>query len=91
MSNIINFRTGRRLTANTVFDAYEQDDPTKTYHFEAFRDEEDMGVYINFVDNHKDLDGSSKIRDMMWIDADQCEQFGNALLAAAELIRKQPA
>lgn len=81
---------GRRKTAhNDVFEAHDSHDYTKTYYFHAFRDEEDMGVYLNFVEDDRGKDGMATCRDMMWIDADQCEAFAKALLQAAEIIRSK--
>lgn len=74
----------RPRASNDVFEAHDQHDDTKHYHFHAFRDESDTGVYLNFV-NPDDRRGSGTIRDWMWIDSSQCREFGKALLAAADL------
>lgn len=81
----------RRAAHNDVFEAHSQHDPTCTYYFHAFRDESDTGVHLNFVEDDRGKDGMATCRDMMWIDADQCEAFGKALLDAAEIIRKAEA
>lgn len=87
MSNVIDFDRRKPVASNAVFEAHDQHDPTKAYYFEAFRDEDDMGVLLNFVQDDRGRDGMATCRDFMWIDADQCEEFGNALLAAARIIR----
>lgn len=85
--NIAHFERRRPRPVNHVFEAHDQHDPTKTYHFESFRDEDDTGVYLNFVEGDAGKDGLATVRDMMWINADQCEAFGKALLDTAQLIR----
>ncbi len=74
----------RPRASNDVFEAHCQHDDTCHYHFHAFRDLEDRGVYLNFV-NPADRRGEGTIRDFMWIDAKQCREFGEALIAAADL------
>lgn len=74
----------RPRASNDVFEAHCQHDETRHYHFRAFRDQEDMGVYLNFV-NPGDRGGEGTIRDFIWIDGKQCQEFGEALLAAANL------
>lgn len=91
MSEIIDLDRRRPLPVNHVFEAHDQHDPTKTYYFEAFRDEEDTGVYLNFVQDDCGSVGLATVRDHMWIDADQCEAFGLALMQAAKRIREADA
>ncbi len=78
----------RPAPSNDVFEAHDSHDHTKTYYFHAFRDEEDTGVYLNFVEDDRGKDGMATIRDMMWISADQCEEFASALFKAARVIRR---
>lgn len=89
MSNAIDLDRRRALPSNHVFEAHDAYDPTN-YFFTAFRDEEDTGVRLNFCQETR-TPGEAIIKAGMWIDADQCEQFGNALLAAAKLIRETDA
>jgi len=88
MSNVINLDQRRAKPGNHVFEAHDQHDGTATRYFHSFRDEEDTGVYLAFVEDDAGQDGLATMRETMWIDADQCEQFGKALLAAAQLIRE---
>ncbi len=80
----------RPLPSNHVFQAHDAHDPTKDYFFEAFRDEDDTGVYVNFVKDVGEFD-TLNVLNMMWLDADQCEQFGAALLDASRIIREADA
>lgn len=88
MSNVIHLDQRRPIPNNHVFEAHDQYDGTTTRYFEAFRDEEDTGVVLVFVEDDTRREGLATIREEMWIDADQCEQFGKALLAAAQVIRE---
>jgi hypothetical protein len=77
----------RPLPHNHVFEAHDWHDPTNWF-LHCFRDDEDKGVFVNFCSD-PDGQGGATIRSAIWIDADQCEQFGTALLAAAKLSRLQ--
>lgn len=89
MSAVIPFPK-KRVPINHVFEALDPYDPTKTYRLEAFRDEEDTAVEVAFCDP-PDEDGMSSVRAGMGLNADQCEEFGKALIAAAAIIRRADA
>lgn len=88
MSNVIHLNQRRPMPGNQVFEAHDQDDETAKRYFKAFRSEEDTGVYLTFLEDYASGEGGAILRETMWIDADQCEQFGKALLAAAQFIRE---
>ena len=71
--------------SNLVFEATDAFDPTATHFLMAYRTD-DGGVSIAFVN-----EATRVIRDSMWIDGGQCEQFGNALLEAARIAREAEA
>lgn len=87
MSNVADLDRRRPEAANHVFEAHDQHDPTNISYFEAIRDEADMGVVLMFVQDDRGRAGLATIHQMMWIDADQCEAFGKALVEAARIIR----
>jgi hypothetical protein len=87
MSNVIQLDRYRPTKSNHVFEAHDAEDETATRYFDSFRDEGDTGVYLSFIEGDP-REGTAVMRETMWIDADQCEQFGKALLAAAQFIRE---
>lgn len=86
MSDVFDPDRRRPLPTNHVFEAHDAHDPTNNYFCEAFRDEDDTGVHLNFVKDVGEFD-TLNVLNTMWLDADQCEQFGAALLEAAQIIR----
>lgn len=72
---------------NQIFEAHDWRDPTNLVLY-CYRDEEDKGAMITFC-AERNASGSATMHQWMWINADQCEEFGNALLAAAKIIRSR--
>ena len=68
--------------SNLVFEATDAFDPTATHFLMAYRTD-DGGVSIAFVN-----ETTRVIRDSMWLNAEQCEEFGNALIEAARIGRE---
>jgi hypothetical protein len=86
VTNVIPLKPRPPTPDNNVFEAFDRDDPTKDYRLSVFRDEDDMGAYVSFCDP-PDTRGLSTILNMIWLDANQCEEFGKSLIATAGIIR----
>ena len=69
------------VPGNLLFEAHDQHDPTKTFFFMAYNDE--AGVTLCFVEGDARIDGMATLRDRMWIDAEQAEVLGKALIEFA--------
>lgn len=85
MTEPVDYDLRRPVPQNHVFEAHDWHDPTNGFLI-CWRDPENNGVLVNFC-SYPDANGDSSIQARMWINADQCEQFGNALLDAARIIR----
>lgn len=83
MSQLVDYDRRRPRPSNVLFEASDWCDDSKDYHLVAWETEEN-GVRILFVQEGTDI-----IRDMMWINHEQCEVFGNALVAVAAKGKKQ--
>ncbi|MDR2880497.1 MAG: hypothetical protein LBV29_01155 [Azoarcus sp.] len=89
MHNIVNFDfvNRRQKPSNHVFQVYPEDSDREDY-LSAFMDEDDFGVYIDFLQDIPDQPGISTVLAGMWLNLEQCEEVGKALLAAAQVIRE---
>lgn len=87
MSNVVDLDRRRPVPSNHVFEAADDFDPTNNCFLCVFRDEDDMGVYVDICEDVGDQDGFT-VKAGHWLNGDQCEQFGKALIAAAQIIRE---
>lgn len=95
MSRSTDYDRRKPAPSNMLIEATDWYDYTKDYHLKVWEDVpcegceddeadtiprtiENPGVTVAFVE-----DGTDIIRDMMWLNPDQCEALGKALLAVA--------
>jgi hypothetical protein len=83
MTNVVDFDRRKPKPTNLVFEASNPHDWTDQHILFCFQSENETGVCVGFIQETTRI-----FRDHMYLNADQCEEFGNALLEAARIGRE---
>jgi len=73
----------RPKPTNLVFEAAKDCDPTEDHILFSFQSEDEAGVCVGFIH-----ETTRVFRDFIFLDADQCQEFGEALIEAARIARE---
>lgn len=83
MGDVVDFDRRTPKPTNLVFEASNSHDWTDQHILFVFQSEDETGVCVGFLH-----ETTRVFRDLMCLDAAQCEDFGSALLEAARIARE---